>query len=168
MDLVSTGENYAHSLVCWTDLFFLRYGTTIGQQTRRKNSSFFIRFSFFFSLAATMVMSSCVPSSCGSDKISCSTNLECDCLQLVNSSSSAVCGYRLPCDALITCSSNNSCPTPGSICINSTHCEKLVCYPMQLALIQVCPSRLVTSTTTTVTATTTITRGELRFTSDTA
>ncbi|CAF1625377.1 unnamed protein product [Rotaria magnacalcarata] len=95
--------------------------------------------------------SQCEPPTCSTRAASCSTNPGCDCLAL-SLGLDGVCAAALPsCSYLTPCSSDNvTCTVSCTVCVINTRCNKPMCYPLALAVPQVCPP-LNSSTTTTTT-----------------
>ncbi|CAF1307628.1 unnamed protein product [Rotaria sp. Silwood1] len=89
-------------------------------------------------------LATCNSTVCKSSSTPCSSNLDCECFSLtntVNGSISGICAIAaLPCSSMVRCNSDNiTCSITQTICVNSTRCQKPVCYPMALANIQICP-----------------------------
>ncbi|CAF3462835.1 unnamed protein product, partial [Rotaria socialis] len=83
--------------------------------------------------------SQCQPSTCGAPVASCSTNSDCECLAL-SSGGGGVCAALLSCSSLTPCLSDNlTCTVPYTVCVVRTRCNKPMCYPLALAVPQVCP-----------------------------
>ncbi|CAF3695092.1 unnamed protein product, partial [Rotaria socialis] len=101
--------------------------------------------------------SQCQPSTCGARANSCSTNSDCECLALGSGLSGICVASLLPCSSLTSCLSDNvTCVVSSAICLDSTRCNKPMCYPLALTVPQVCPPLNSSATTSSVsTATTT-------------
>ncbi|CAF2803990.1 unnamed protein product [Rotaria sp. Silwood2] len=107
-----------------------------------------------------LALATCNSSLCKTSATFCSSNLDCECFSLtntVNGSISGICAIAaLPCSSMIRCNSDNiTCSIAQTICVNSTRCQKPVCYPMALAYIQICPPNRITTMTPTVTTSST-------------
>ncbi|CAF1263870.1 unnamed protein product [Adineta steineri] len=99
----------------------------------------------------------CNFTACNSQRISCSSNLNCDCFSLTSNSNIGICALAtLSCESFVRCNMDNvTCSIESTICVNSTRCGQPVCYPLPLANKQICPPKTVTSATTTQKSTTT-------------
>ncbi|CAF0985104.1 unnamed protein product [Adineta steineri] len=100
----------------------------------------------------------CNFTACNSQRISCSSNLNCDCFSLTSNSNIGICALStLSCESFVRCNMDNvTCSIESTICVNSTRCGQPICYPLPMANKQICPPKTVTITTTTQKTTTTI------------
>ncbi len=100
-----------------------------------------------FEIGQIPASSQCQPSTCGSPVAPCSSNLDCECLAL-STGGGGICAALLSCSSLTPCSSDNvTCVVPYTVCVVKTRCNKPMCYPIALAVSQVCPPLNSTATT---------------------
>ncbi|CAF1162300.1 unnamed protein product, partial [Didymodactylos carnosus] len=84
--------------------------------------------------------SQCQLSTCSSKPSKCSANFDCECLALTNGGGSGMCANPIiSCSNLAPCQNNHTCSVLGTVCVNSTKCQQNVCYPVALAIPQMCP-----------------------------
>ncbi|CAF1497145.1 unnamed protein product [Adineta steineri] len=104
-------------------------------------------------------IATCNFNACNSERISCSSNLNCDCFSLTSNSSVGICALAtLSCESFVRCNMDNvTCSIDSTICVNSARCGKPICYPLPLAHKQICPPKTVTIRTTTTKPATNIT-----------
>ncbi|CAM4949627.1 unnamed protein product [Rotaria socialis] len=91
----------------------------------------------------------------------CSTNGVCGCLHTANNANNSICAFLwVTCSELVGCASpNNMCYQPDHICIHHPRCfDGPMCYPLSKTKEDICPSIIMTTSTTTMsTSTTTLT-----------
>ncbi|CAF0989424.1 unnamed protein product [Adineta steineri] len=99
----------------------------------------------------------CNFTACNSQRISCSSNLNCDCFSLTSNSNIGICTLAtLSCESFVRCNMDNiTCSIESTICVNSTRCGQPVCYPLPLANKQICPPKTISTHTTSTTKSTT-------------
>ncbi|CAF0931267.1 unnamed protein product [Adineta steineri] len=100
-------------------------------------------------LNVNSTIATCNFNACNSERISCSSNLNCDCFSLTSNSSVGICALAtLSCESFVRCNMDNvTCSIDSTICVNSARCGKPICYPLPLANKQICPPKTVTTTT---------------------
>ncbi|CAF3853051.1 unnamed protein product [Adineta steineri] len=93
----------------------------------------------------------CNYTTCNSQRISCSSNLDCDCFSLTSNSNIGICATTIfSCTSVVRCNMDNvTCSIASTICVNSTRCGQPICYPLPMANKQICPPKTITITTTT-------------------
>ncbi|CAF3456200.1 unnamed protein product [Rotaria sp. Silwood2] len=89
-------------------------------------------------------LATCNPTFCKSSSLPCSLNPDCECFSLtstVDKTISGICAVAdLSCTSMVRCNSDNvTCSIAQTICVNNTRCRQLVCYPLPLANIKICP-----------------------------
>ncbi|CAF0943789.1 unnamed protein product [Adineta steineri] len=88
----------------------------------------------------------CNFTACNSERIACSSNLDCDCFSLTSNPNIGICASTIcSCASVVRCNMDNiTCSIEGTICVNSTRCGQPVCYPLAMANKQICPPKTVT------------------------
>ncbi|CAF2686645.1 unnamed protein product [Rotaria sp. Silwood2] len=77
---------------------------------------------------------------CDVKPFSCSSNIDCECLQMTVTGGGMCANVVISCSALTQCETDNkTCSVPNTICVNNTRCDVPVCYPIELATPQMCP-----------------------------
>ncbi|CAF0943310.1 unnamed protein product [Adineta steineri] len=91
----------------------------------------------------------CNFTTCNSERIACSSNLDCDCFSLTSISNKGICASTVfSCASVVRCNMDNvTCSIESTICVNSTRCGQPICYPLAMANKQICPPKTVTTTT---------------------
>ncbi|CAM4798706.1 unnamed protein product [Rotaria magnacalcarata] len=94
----------------------------------------------------------CCPSSyCRAKLQPCSINIDCECLLMTITGGGMCADTVISCQDLAPCENDNmTCLAPNTICVNNTRCGIPVCYPIDRASSQTCPS-LTSSTSNTTT-----------------
>ncbi|CAF3648800.1 unnamed protein product [Rotaria sp. Silwood1] len=84
----------------------------------------------------------CCPSSyCQAKQAPCSTNFDCECLLMTTTGGGMCADTVMSCKDLVPCENDNqTCSVPNTVCVNNTRCNIPVCYPIDRASSQRCPS----------------------------
>ncbi|CAF1132616.1 unnamed protein product [Adineta steineri] len=112
-------------------------------------TAIFLYFLLIYFLVNSTTTATCNYTACNSQRIACSSNLDCNCFSLSSNSNIGICAVvTLSCTSVVRCNMDNvTCSIESTICVNSTRCGQPICYPLAMANKQICPPKSVTTTT---------------------
>ncbi|CAF3341418.1 unnamed protein product [Rotaria socialis] len=102
-------------------------------------------------IAPQFLTCGCCPSPYCQTKLQpCSINIDCECLLMAITGGGMCADTVVSCQDLAPCGNGNmTCLVPNTICVNNTRCGIPVCYPIDLASSQRCPSLTSSNSNTT-------------------
>ena len=80
---------------------------------------------------------------------SCSTNSACGCFPFAAAQGHGICAFLYTtCSQLVSCHlQSGACYEPGHVCVQHPRCHNVpLCYPVSMAVAEICPPRVVATT----------------------